>query len=168
MCCLVSTCSHLGSNPSLHKLRNPSFNWHNKSAVVLYCRWHGLADSKHIIFVQLVHAWHGSWTLSGKEARTKAVEICLVDRGWSGKKRRNDWSLRQGGLFLSQFIPFSVNACPFRLNELFELYDLWLAEIIVMMFVLDLVYTCSLQRLAFFFCILIKLSELFWVFLFSS
>lgn len=28
---------HVGSEPSLHKLSNPSFNWHNKSTVVLYC-----------------------------------------------------------------------------------------------------------------------------------
>lgn len=39
----------------------------------------------------------------------------------------------------------------FRLNDLFELYDLWLAAIIISAFVLDLDYTCSLQRLVFFF-----------------
>lgn len=38
--------------------------------------------------------------------------------------RRNDWSLRQEGLFLSQFTPVSVHACLFRLNELFDSYEL--------------------------------------------
>lgn len=79
-------------------------------------------------------------------------------------KRRNDRSLRQEGLFLSQFIPLSLHACLFKLNDLFELYDLGQAVIIIFMFVFVLckdLYCLIYRLIKFLFFLLVFLWSLF-------